>query len=794
MTGDGVLALAILGVAVLLLVTEWVRYDLVALAVLLALAVTGLVPAEAAVRSFGDPAVVTLAAVLVLSGGLYRTGVANLMGRYLLRLSGDRPGRITLLTMLTAGAISGFMFNLGVAALLLPVALEMSRRTGRAPSRLLIPLSYATLLGGTLTLIGTAPNILISGALVGAGLPPFHMFDFAPLGAVVLGVGVLYMLLVGQRLLPDRGAAGVEGTGFEAARGGDELRDTYDFAATTFTLRLPRDSRLDGRTLEESRLGRALGLGVLAVRRAGRTERAPGPGFRLRAGDEVVAAGRTDRLERLHAWGTFMERDGAGRLMEAAGDGAIRLAEAMVAPGASVTGHTLEEIDFRSRFLAHVVALRRGADVRRVETEELRLEPGDVLLLIGRRERLEQLRSAPEFAAVSLVAPADASRRYGLRRALLHLRVPEGSALEGISLERTRLREAFDLTVLLIRRPDGELFLPGPQSTLRGDDRLIVEGSRQDFEVLEALQRLEVRTGADVRDLESPEVGFAEVTLSPRASIVGKALRELFFREKYGLSVLAIWRGGRSYHSNVRLRSMPLQFGDALLVYGARSRLRLLARDPDFLVLGEEVRELFRARRAPVALAIMAGVVIAASTGALPIYLAAPGGVVAMVLTGCLTADEAYEFVQWRVIVLVGGLLVLGLALQETGAAAWIARRLVGAAAGLGPTAILGSVFLLTAVGAQVIPTTAVAVLMSPIALSSASMFGVSAHALLMAVMVGASSAFTTPFGHTVNLLVMGAGGYRVADYARVGTPLVALLLLVVLLVLPVFWPLVGAG
>ncbi|MGH7540474.1 MAG: SLC13 family permease [Gemmatimonadota bacterium] len=790
MTGEGVLALAILGAAVLLLVTEWIRYDLVAVLVLLALAVTGLVPGPEAIRGFGDPAVVTLGAALVLSGALYRTGVANLVGRHVFRIAGDRPLRLVVVTMGTAGLLSSFMFNVAAAALLLPVVVDVSRRIGQPPSRLLMPLSFGTLLGGTLTEIGTAPNILINGALAGAGLPPFHMFDFSPVGGAALIVGILYMVAIGRRLLPDRRPGGEEETGYET-RGEPGLGIAYDFDRTLFTLTLPPGSGLVGRTLVESRLGLALGLSVLAVRRDGRLERAPETHFRLRAGDQVIAAGRAAALEGLRAWGRFRPLEGPGVPVEEVANGAVGLAEAEIAPDASIIAQTLDEMDFRNRFQAHVLAIGRAATVVGPDAPGTRVEAGDRLLLMGRRERLDQLRYAPEFRSVRSLSAADATERYALGHAFLRLRVPERSSLEGRTLEETRLGEAFDLTVLQVSREGGRTFLPGSDSTLEGGDVLLVEGRRDEFRVLEALQALEVRKETGLAGaLEAGDVGFAEVTLSPRAGLVGQTLSEIFFREKYGLTVLAIWRGGRSYHSNVRLRGMPLQFGDGILVYGDRSKLRMLARDPDFLVLGEEGRGVFRSRRAPVALAVMAGVVVAAATGALPIYLAATAGALLMVVTGCLTADEAYGFIQWRTIVLIGGLLALGVALQESGAAAWIARTVVGRAASVGPTGVLGSLFLLTVVGSQIIPTAAVAVLMSPIALSTAATFGLSPHALLMAVVLGASAAFVTPFGHSVNLLVMGVGGYRVSDYARVGTPLIALLLLIVLFVLPAFWPL----
>jgi di/tricarboxylate transporter len=787
MTAEVWLVLIIVAIAIVLFVTEWLRYDMVALLVLVSLAITGTIPGSEAIKGFGDPAVVTIASVLVLSGGLYRTGVANLIGRQVLRLAGDSAVRVTLVMMLTAGILSGFMNNIAVGALLLPVVLDIARRIGQPPSRLLIPLAFSTLLGGMTTFIGTAPNILISGALADTGLEPFGMFSFTPLGITALLAGTLCMVLFGTRLLPHRWPEGES----EAAE--VDLRGQYELEEMIFTLSLPEVTELEGRTLVECRLGLALGLSVLAVHRQGGIVTAPGPGFTLRGGDKIVAAGEANALETLRGWGHLVEPRGDTPSTVQLVSESVGLAELEVAPESSLTGQTLAEIDFRNRFHAHVVAIRRDEAIRRARIHETRIWPGDVLVVLAGRENLTQLRYTPDFSAIEPLSAEDATKRYQLRRWLLRLEVPEGSLLEGRTLAETRMRKAFDLAVLEIRRGEETLRLPPPATTLQAGDMLVVEGRRDDFLILDALMDLGLeRSAPRIRDLESEDVGFAEVTLAPRSTLVGDSLKEIFFREKYGLSVLAIWRGGRSYHSSVEVRSMPLRFGDALLVYGKRARLRRLVHDPGFLVLTEALREVFRAARAPLALAIMGAVVIAASTGLLPIYIAAPAGALLMVFTGCLKPDEVYEAIQWRVVLLVGGMLALGVAMEESGTAVLIARSVLVQAAAIGPMALVASLFLVTALSAQFIPTAAVAVLMSPIALSTAAEANMSPHAMLMVVALGASAAFLSPFGHPVNLLVMGVGGYRVTDYTKAGAPLVVVLLLIVLFVLPVVWPLAG--
>ncbi len=778
---------AIVGAAVVLFVTEWLRFDLVAVLVLVALALAGLVPAAEAIQGFGSPAVVTVAGVLVLSGGLYRTGVANLVGAQVMRWAGDSPLRLIALLMLTAGLLSGIMNNIAVTALLLPVALQISRRLRLPASRLLIPLAWASLLGGMTTLIGTAPNILISGAAGAAGLEPFGMFAFAPVGIAVLLAGIVYMALVGRRLLPARRGEGDEEAATVDLRGVQELQERL------FTLELPDDSGLAGRTLVESRLGLALGLNVLAVRRDRRWIRAPGTDFRLRGGDVIVVAGEPGPVSDLREWGQLMDPGAAHPATSDLVSDSMRLAELVVGSDSSLGGLTIFESDFRNRFRAHVVAVRRGPAVRRSKIQATVLEPGDVLVVLAREDQLAQLRYAPEFSEIRSLTAEQTARRYHLERWLLRFEVPAGSKLAGMSLERTRLLEAFDLTVLRILREEGGTMVPSASDQLREGDVLLVEGRESDYAVLTALQDLEIQPQAPpLAELESEGVGFAEVTLAPRATLVGKTLREIFFREKYGLTVLAIWRGGRSVRSNVEVRSLKLKFGDALLVWGERSKLRLLAADPGFLVLAEEMREVFRVGRAPIAIAIMAAVFVAVTTGLTEIYVAAPAGALLMVFTGCLTSDEVYGFIQPKVIVLIGGMLALGLALERTGAAELIARDLIGRAAAGGSVMLIASLFLLCVAAAQFVPTAAVAVLMAPIALSSAAEAAVSPYALLMVVAIGSSCAFLSPFGHAVNLLVMGLGGYKVTDYTRVGAPLVIILLLIVVFFLPLIWPLSG--
>ena len=269
MTFEIALVLGILVVSFVLFVTEWVRMDVVALMVLSALALTGLVTPEEAISGFSNPAVVTVWAMFILSEGLTRAGVSDIIGRNVMRVAGTGEARLIATIMITAGVLSGFMNNIGVAALMLPVTVDIARRTGIPPSRLLMPLAYGSLLGGLTTLVGTPPNLLISGALSDAGLEPFKLFDFTPLGVLVLLAGTAFVALIGRHLLPARDP-------MDRPRSQRDLRAEYGLQARIFAMRVAGGSVLVGKTIGESGLNSAAGLLIVAMTRGGQTEALPG--------------------------------------------------------------------------------------------------------------------------------------------------------------------------------------------------------------------------------------------------------------------------------------------------------------------------------------------------------------------------------------------------------------------------------------------------------------------------------------------------------------------------------------
>jgi len=780
MTFEIILVLTILAIAILLFITEWVSMDVVALLVLGSLTLMGLVTPAEALSGFSNPAVVTVWAILILSGGLARTGVASLIGRRLMRLAGDSEVRLLVIIMLAVGLLSGFMNTIGVVSLFLPVVIDIARQTKQPPSKLLMPLAYAALLGGLNTLIGTPPNILISESLKEAGLQPFKMFDFMPVGMSILLAGTLYMTFLGRRLLPSRDPA----REFAVERN-RENKSQYDLQERMVLLHLPKNSILHGKTLSTSRLGSVLGLNVVAVMRNGRTQLSPEPAFTLQSGDRLLVEGRLERFLDLHSKDHLvMEEQGfrVERLVSAD----VELVEARLSSRSSLIGQTLRQVGFRHAYNIIVLAILREGVPFRTNLENIPLLGDDVLLIQGRRDHLGELENDPDLT----LSPPTSLENFKLEERLMVVHVPPDSALVGKSLVDSHLGDSYGLGVMGILRGGETRLIPPPDEILLANDTLLVKGKRSDLLLVEGLQNLEIETQPlpDMQTLESEEIGMVEAMLSPHSTLAGKTLRELNFRFKYGLTVLAVWRGGRAYRSN--LRDMKIQLGDALLLYGPRDRLRMLGSEPDFLVLTEEAQVPAHQEKIPVALLVMALVLIPAIFGWLPIAISAVIGVALMILTRCLTMEEAYRYIEWKAVFLIAGMLPLGIAMEQTGAAQFLANGMISLIGDMGPIAVMAGFFLLAALASQVMPNPAVAVLLAPIALSTASDLGISPYPLMMTVAVSASAAFLSPVGHAANVLVMGPGGYRFSDYIKVGLPLTIVTMVVVLLIMPLFWPL----
>lgn len=779
MTVQVIMLLVIVAAALVVFIGGWISVDLVGLLVLSALALTGLITTEEALAGFSSPAVVTVWAMFILSAGLTRTGVAHQIGKPLQRFARSSEALLVAAIMTAASILSALINTVTVAALLLPAVMELARRSGRPPSRLLLPLALGCLLGGPFTGISTPPNILVTDMARDAGLEPFAIFDFTPITGAIVLAGILFMVLFGRLLLPVRSSA--------ASAIGSSAGTTYQMEAHLFTTQIPANSPLIGCTLVESRLGSALYLSVVAIQRNGQMILAPGPTERLQVNDRLIVHGQPEHLQRFH--GSHHLRVASMEELDDRVEQCLQMITGQVHKGSPLEGKTLAESELRREHRVHVMSVVAHAQRPISDVRGHRLVEGDRLLLQGSGPALEKISELGLLEQINYITIDDAAALTFESPHLMCVGVPEGSVLADRDLVEGRLGHAFGLTVVGILRGNEWVCVPSPHEKIVAGDLMLLQGSFKDLEVLEGLQDLEVNAQSEglMAELESQQIGVTEVLLSPRTTLVGRTLADLRFREHYGLSVLALWRKGRPRRTG--LQDMPLKFGDALLVYGQRQSLEAVAKDPDFLVLDQSATQVPKLNKAPLAILIMLTVLVSAISGLVPISIAAIAGASLMVLSGCLSIEAAYRTIDWRVVFLTASMLPLGMAVQKTGVAQIAAQSLIAMVGDMGPRWIVAALFTVTVLGTQVIPTAALVVLMVPVALNTASTLGISPHLLMMTIAISASASFASPVSHPAHLLVMGPGGYQFMDYVKVGVPVTIIALLMSVWLLPIFWP-----
>jgi len=610
---DALVVFAIIAVALVFFLWEPVPIDVTAIGVLVALIVlepwTQIDP-ETGIGGFASPATVTVLAMFILSEGVRRSGLVNIIGAGIADRFGDSPLKQLVAVLGLSGGSAGFVNNTPVVAIMIPMVNQISNKTGISPSKLLLPVSYVAMLGGMLTLIGTSTNILasdLSGRLLGQS---FSMFEFTQLGVIVLLTGTVYLVTVGRHLIPERIA---------------------------------------------------------------------------------VTDGFLDEFEM-----------------------AEYLTEVIVEPESGMVGNTAQEILAELDLDADIVQLIRRKRALSEPIDRRQLQAGDVMMLRADQETLFQLIEA-----------------------------------EGLGLA-----------------PDAEEPISEDQldETVDGTTPPIETGST-------AAER------TSENDVDPEEQRLVEVVLSPEASIIGKTLETLSFRQRYDATVLAIRRGGKVIH--VRMDKRRLRPGDTLLIQASEQTVTRFSNDRDFILARELTRPDFRTERIPVALGIIAGVVALAALDILPIVVSALGGIVATVLTGCVKPEEMYDAVDWSVVFLLAGLIPLGVAMERTGGAAWLADGIVAASGGLHPVLVLGIFYLFTALITNVISNNASVVLMIPVAIDTAQAIGAEPFSFVLSVTFAASTALMTPIGYQTNLMVYGPGGYKFGDFVRVGAPLQLILTVV---------------
>lgn len=760
---------------VYLFLTEKLPVDLTAFLGLVVLIFGGYLSPAEAFAGFSSPAVITMLGVFVVGASLLETGVADLIGGRVHTLVGSSETRLIAVLMLVAGALSAFMNNIAATAVLMPAVAAIATRAGLDPSRLFMPLAFGAILGGTTTLVGTPPNIVAAQLLQERGLEPFSLFDFTPLGLALLGVGTLFMLTLGRRLLPAGGRRGRT----ETASG--QLREHYQLDDRLFWIRLPDDSPLAGRSLAATRMGNTLGVKVLAILRDGERTMAPPGDEVLAAGDMLFVDGTRADVEPLLKLQELEVEDVDADPMPA--DDGITGARIGIPPDSAADGRSLRTLSFRQAHGLIVLAIRRGDRNFRTHLADLRLSPGDELIAVGGREDVDRIASVADYDVLD--RGPEVIEALGDR--LCAIVVPPDSQLVGATIAGSRLGELVGLTVAGLRRGSETRLAVKPDEVLQARDRLLVTAPPDALEKLIVLGDVTLPREGKGSPLESEEVGLAEVAVAPRSSLVGRTLGDLAFRERFGLLALALWREGRPIQMD--LTDEALRFGDALLLHGPRDRIQRLVESPDLLVLsGAEraPRRTGKAKWAVLGLLAMIGLVV---SGFQPIHVAAFAAASFVLLARTLTMPEAYRAIEWKAIFLVAAVLPVGLALERTGAAGLLADTVVTVAGPLGPYPTLAAVVIMASLLSQGLDGAPAVVLMAPVVIQAAEGLGMSPYPMMMGVSLAASAAFMTPFSHKANLLVMGAGGYRTVDYVRVGSPLTIAVVAIIVAMVPIFFP-----
>ncbi|MDX1498593.1 MAG: SLC13 family permease [Woeseiaceae bacterium] len=586
---QGILFGLLIVVFALLIWGRW-RYDLVAFVALLVAVLTGLVPTDRAFAGFGHPATIIIALVLIISRGLSNSGVIELLARHVISAGRSLAAHVGIMAGLAA-SLSAVMNNVAALALLMPLDLQAAKKSGRSAAMSLMPLSFASILGGMVTLIGTPPNIIVAEFRADALGAPYAMFDFAPVGLACAVVGVAYVALAGWRLLP---------AGGHAASAAAELFELADYVAEA---RVREDSPVVGRRVRE--------LDDLAAD----------------AGVEIIGLVR-----------------GGQRL-----------------PG-----------------LARIATI----------------EPDDVLVLEASPDSLEEA-----FGALKL-----------------------------------------------------------------------------DY------------VGKGEGQLDGGDLALAEAVVQESSRLAGRSAASVRLLYRYGVALVGVSREGRRFRED--LRKLTLAPGDVLLMLGDEEALADATTRLGLLPLADRGQRVIQREKAWLAVGLFAAAITAATLGLVYLPVALGAVVAGYLLFNVVPLREVYDAVEWPVIVLLGSMIPIGVALEETGGTVLIAEGIVDLAAGLSPLAVLAVLVVVTMTLSDVMNNTATAVIAAPIAVELATRLGVNPDPFLMGVAVAASCAFLTPIGHKNNTLIMGPGGSRFGDYWRMGLPLEVLIVVVAVPVIAVVWPL----
>lgn len=614
--------LIILALSAVFFVNGKIRSDLVALCALVLLMVFNILTPEEALSGFSNSVVIMMVGLFVVGGAIFKTGLAKMIGSKILQLAGTSEIKLFILIMLVTAFIGAFVSNTGTVALMLPIVVSMAVNANISPSRFLMPLAFASSMGGMATLIGTPPNLVVQEALSNAGYNDLSFFSFTPIGIVCITVGVIILIPLSKWFLSKK--EDTKKNDASTGRSPQELANKYSLSDNLYRVRVHKDSRIRNKKLQELNITSLYNLTILEIRRKSSSQ---------------------------------------------------------------------------SRFMKTVDQKLAGPDTE--------IQEEDILYVFGSFDNINKF------------------------------------------VEENHL----DLTESKV-------------SEFTGDN-----------------EKLSIR-----------EIGIAEVLLMPDSKLINRAVKDSGFRDKYSVNILGIERGNEYILSDVK--DVKMHAGDLLLIQGNWDDIaRMSKKQSQWVVLGQPVEEASKVTldyKAPVAAGIMILMIATMVFDFIPIPPVAAVLIAAilMVLTGCFrNVEDAYKTINWESIVLIAAMLPMSLALEKTGASSLISEKLVGGLGNYGPLVLMAGIYFTTSLLTMFISNTATAVLVAPIALQSALSLGVSPYPFLLAVTVGASMCFASPFSTPPNALVMSAGKYTFMDYVKVGLPLQIIMGIIMIFVLPLIFP-----
>ena len=616
--------LIILALSAVFFVNGKLRSDLVALCALVLLIVFNILTPEEALSGFSNPIVIMMVGLFVVGGAIFKTGLAKMISSKILRLAGKSELKLFILIMMVTAFIGAFVSNTGTVALMLPIVVSMAASANISPGRFLMPLAFASSMGGMATLIGTPPNLVVDEVLSNAGFTDLSFFSFTPIGVICVLIGLVVLIPLSKFFLVKKEDG--KDTKTTTGHSPKELAKKYQLSDNLYRIQIRPGSRIGGKKLQELNITQAYNLSILEIRRQSSSQ-----GRFLKTVDQSLAGPHTE------------------------------------------------------------------------------LQENDILYVFGPFEKVNQFAKE-----------------------------------QNLELTDTHVSEYVE--------------------------------------------------GAEVEKLSVREIGIAEVLLMPDSKLINKAVKDSGFRDKYSVNILGIQRKGEYILNDIK--DIKMHAGDILLIQGTWDSIaRMSQKQSQWVVLGQPLEEASKVTldyKAPVAALIMVLMIAAMVFDFIPIPPVAAviiAGIL-MVLTGCFrNVEEAYKTINWESVVLIAAMLPMSLALEKTGASNLISEKLVSGLGDYGPLVLMAGIYFTTSLLTMFISNTATGVLVAPIALQSAIAINVSPYPFLLAVTVGASMCFASPFSTPPNALVMSAGKYTFMDYVKVGLPLQIVMGIVMVFILPLLFP-----